>query len=199
MSFLEKMQSRYTVKKYNPNGTLDTAVVEQLKEILRLSPSSINSQPWKFTFVTNTEARSQLAEASLFNKEKVLNSHCVIVFQVLRKVEDFEKQAAENLPEGQRNYFMNFLKPKGEVAIQSWMSNQVYISLGVLMSACGQMGIGCTPMEGIDARGYDTYLNNETYRTLFAVCIGEGADDDANRPEVKPKSRLNTERVVEVI
>ena len=199
MSFLEKMQSRYTVKKYNPNGTLDTAVIEQLKEILRLSPSSINSQPWKFTFVTNTEAKAQLAEVSLFNKEKVLNSHCVIVFQVLKKVEDFEKQATENLPEGQRNYFLNFLKPKGEAAIQSWMSNQVYIALGVLMSACGQMGIGCTPMEGIDAGGYDTYLNNDTYRTLFAVCVGEGAEDDANRPEVKPKSRLNTERVVEVI
>ena len=196
MSFLQKMQSRYTVKKYNPAGKIDSSVIEQLKEILRLSPSSINSQPWKFTFVTDSEAKAQLAEASLFNKEKVLNSQCVIVFQSLKKVEDFEKQAAENLPEGQRNYFLNFLKPKGDAAIQSWMANQVYISLGVLMSACGQMGIGCTPMEGIDAGGYDTYLHNETYRTLFAVCIGEGAEDDTNRLEAKPKSRLKAERVI---
>ncbi|MBK8953752.1 MAG: nitroreductase family protein [Chitinophagaceae bacterium] len=199
MSFLEKMQSRYTVKKYNPDGIVDNTVIEQLKEILRLSPSSINSQPWKFTFVTNSEAKAQLAEVSLFNKEKVIGSQCVIVFQVLKKVEDFEKQAAENLPEGQRNYFLNFLKPKGEAAIQSWMSNQVYISLGVLMSACGQMGIGCTPMEGINADRYDAYLKQDAYKTLFAVCIGEGAGDDTNRLEIKPKSRLKAEKVIEEI
>lgn len=199
MSFLEKMQARYTVKKYNPEERLDHTVIAQLKEILRLSPSSINSQPWNFVFVSNTEAKAQLAEVSLFNKEKVLGSSCVIVFRVLRNVEEFEKQAAKTMAEGQRNYFQTFLKPKGEGAVQSWMAHQVYISLGVLMSACAQMGIGCTPMEGIDAAGYDAYLNNDTYRTLFAACIGEGAGDDANRPEVKPKSRLEAEKVVEEI
>ena len=50
MSFLSIAQNRYTTKMYNgkriPEDTLN-----QLKEILRLSPSSINSQPWQFVFV----------------------------------------------------------------------------------------------------------------------------------------------------
>ena len=45
MNFLSIAQNRYTTKMYNgkriPEDTLN-----QLKEILRLSPSSINSQPW---------------------------------------------------------------------------------------------------------------------------------------------------------
>jgi nitroreductase/dihydropteridine reductase len=48
MNFLEKMKSRYTVKKYNPQGTISEEQIQQLKEILHLSPSSINSQPWNF-------------------------------------------------------------------------------------------------------------------------------------------------------
>ena len=44
MNFLSIAQNRYTTKMYNgkriPEDTLN-----QLKEILRLSPSSINSQP----------------------------------------------------------------------------------------------------------------------------------------------------------
>ncbi|MEN4761865.1 nitroreductase family protein [Chryseobacterium sp. C39-AII1] len=51
MSFLEKMKSRYTVKKYNPQGIISEEKIQQLKEILQLSPSSINSQPWNFVFV----------------------------------------------------------------------------------------------------------------------------------------------------
>lgn len=45
MSFLEKMKNRYTVKKYNAAGTVDAEKIEELKEILKFSPSSINSQP----------------------------------------------------------------------------------------------------------------------------------------------------------
>jgi nitroreductase/dihydropteridine reductase len=44
-TFLNKMQKRYTVKKYNSEGKLDNEIKEQLKSILHLSPSSINSQP----------------------------------------------------------------------------------------------------------------------------------------------------------
>jgi nitroreductase/dihydropteridine reductase len=60
MSFLEKMKSRYTVKKYNPQGTISEEQIQQLKEILHLSPSSINSQPWNFVFVSDPETKNSL-------------------------------------------------------------------------------------------------------------------------------------------
>ena len=49
------MQKRYTTKKYNPEKKLDDAKLEELKKTLWLSLSSINSQPWKFTFVREEE------------------------------------------------------------------------------------------------------------------------------------------------
>ena len=55
------MQKRYTVKKYNSERKLDSEIIEQLKSILHLSPSSINSQPWKFTVVTEPETKAKLS------------------------------------------------------------------------------------------------------------------------------------------
>ncbi|MEI7486241.1 MAG: nitroreductase family protein [Chryseobacterium sp.] len=158
MNFLEKMKTRYTVKKYNPEGIINEELVAQLKEILNLSPSSINSQPWNFVFVNNLEIKTELAEASYFNKEKIVDSSQLVVFQVIKNVKDFEEQIEENLPEGSINYYKSFVKPKGEEAIKSWLGHQVYLSLGVFLSACADMGIDSTPMEGIEPEKYDDIL-----------------------------------------
>ncbi|KMQ67631.1 nitroreductase [Chryseobacterium sp. FH2] len=196
MSFLEKMKSRYTVKKYNPQGTISEDKTRQLKDILHLSPSSINSQPWNFVFVSNTEIKEKLGEASYWNKEKVVESNQLIVFQVLKNPEDFEKQIEGNLPEGSVAFYKNFVKPKGETAIKSWLAHQVYLSLGVFLSACAELEIDSTPMEGIEPEKYDTILNNEKYETLFAVTIGEKAPEDSNQPTITPKTRHSKELVI---
>lgn len=196
MNFLDKMKTRYTVKKYNPQGNINEEQISQLKEILHLSPSSINSQPWNFIFVNDLELKQQLGDKSYFNKEKVLESSYIIVFQVIKDVENFEKQIEENLPEGAVNYYRTMVKPKGEEAVKSWLRHQVYLSLGVLLSACAAMGIDSTPMEGIEPDGYDAVLNNEKYETLFAVAIGERDETDANQPKFNPKKRLNAEKII---
>jgi nitroreductase/dihydropteridine reductase len=197
MSFLENMKSRYTVKKYNPNGTLGSETVQQLKDILRLSPSSINSQPWNFVFVNESSAnREKLADASYWNKDKIVSSNMLIVFQVLKNPEDFEKQIEAYLPEGSINYYKNFVKSKGEVFIKSWMAHQVYLSLGVLLSACAEMGLDSTPMEGIENDKYDEIIRNEKYETLFAVTIGTRSEEDTNQPALTPKNRLEREKVI---
>ncbi|REC48604.1 nitroreductase family protein [Chryseobacterium pennipullorum] len=196
MNFLDKMKTRYTVKKYNPQGKISDDQIAALKEIIQLSPSSINSQPWNFIFVNDPELKKQLGDKSYFNKEKVLDSSHVIVFQVIKSIENFEKQIEANLPEGSVNYYRTMVKPKGEDAIKSWLGHQVYLSLGVLLSACAAMGIDSTPMEGIEPEGYDAILKNERYETLFAVAIGERDDADANQPKFNAKTRLKAEKVI---
>ncbi|WP_346429898.1 nitroreductase family protein [Chryseobacterium indologenes] len=173
MNFLDKMKTRYTVKKYNSQGNINEEQISQLKEILNLSPSSINSQPWNFIFVNRGELKSQLAEVSFINKEKVIDCSHLIIFQVIKNPEDFEKQIQENLPEGAVNYYRTRVKPKGEAYVKSWLAHQVYLSLGVLLSGCADMGIDSTPMEGIESELYDEILKNDKYETLFAVAIGK--------------------------
>lgn len=199
MSFIESMQNRYTTKKYDPSKKIDAGKIQALKEVLQLSPSSINSQPWKFIFVSDDATKQTLSKVSWLNTSKVLESDTVVVFSRINDLEQFEKQIEEDLPEGAVNYYKEFIKPKPEAEIKAWFDRQVYLALGVFLSACAEMGIDATPMEGIEPENYDKILNQTEYATLMAVAIGYRDDEDFNQPSKNPKSRRALEQVVESI
>ena len=76
------MKERYTTKKYDASKKINFNIIEELKQILHLAPSSINSQPWKFHFVSDEKIKNELAKVSYFNTEKVINCDTVVVFNV---------------------------------------------------------------------------------------------------------------------
>ena len=199
MSFINAMQSRYTTKKYDPTKKIDPKKIEELKKILQLSPSSINSQPWLFTFVSNQEKKEELSKVSWHNTEKILDCDTVVVLSKIKDIELFEKQINFYLPEGAIAYYNEFIKGNPAHEIQAWFEKQVYLSLGILLSACAEMEIDATPMEGIEPEKYDEILGNDNYTTVVAVAIGHRAEDDFNQPEKKPKSRKDLEEVIWVI
>lgn len=199
MSFLNIAQSRYTTKKYDSSKKIDSNTIEQLKEIIRLSPSSINSQPWKFTFVENENIKNELSTFSHYNSNKVKDASHIVVFSVIKDAETFEKTRLTKLPEGVSAYYNHALKPKGDDQIQNWLSSQVYLSLGFFLSAAASLGIDSTPMEGIEQAGYDSVLQDDGYKTLFAVAIGYRHDEDANQPTSTPKFRLEPDLVIRSI
>lgn len=196
MSFKNEMLHRYTTKVYDPNKKIDKQTIEDLKEILHLSPSSINSQPWQFTFVRDKVLKSSLAEASFFNKDRIENCDTLVVFSRIRSTDDFEAQIQEELPQGAVDYYLTYIKPEGENYIHNWFSKQVYLALGVFLSACAEMKLDSTPMEGIQPDIYDQVLNQNKYQTLVAVAIGYRDPEDFNQVEKKPKSRINVKRVI---
>jgi len=87
MSFLDLAKSRYTAKKYNSDEKISYEKIEELKEILLLSPSSINSQPWKFTFVSDEKVKRNLASVSYFNDQKIIEASHLVVFSVIDNIE----------------------------------------------------------------------------------------------------------------
>lgn len=196
MSFKTAMQQRYTVKKYDASSKLTKEQLDDLKEILRLSPSSINSQPWKFTFVSDLETKKQLAEASFFNAPKVLDCDTVVVFSAIKNIDLFEKQINETLPEGSVGYYNDFLKPLPENQLHAWFEKQTYLAIGVLLSACAEMGIDSTPMEGIVPEKYNAILGEDDYNSLVAVAIGVRSEEDRNHVSTTPKSRRPLDEVV---
>jgi nitroreductase/dihydropteridine reductase len=199
MAIIDKMKFRYTTKKYNSKKKIDKKIIEELKEILNLSPSSINSQPWLFTFVNEAETKAKLAQASLFNDSKVINCDTLVVFSRFNDLDFFEKTIQKELPEGAVNYYNQYIKPLPKEEIMAWYEKQVYLSIGVLLTACAQLGIDATPMEGIEANKYDKILEQTKFHAIVAVCIGYRAIEDQNQPAIKPKSRRDIEKVIKVI
>lgn len=197
MDFIDIAKTRYTTKKYDALKKITEAEITNLQEILRLSPSSINSQPWKFIFVSDDKIKNQLAEASYFNAPKVQDASHLVVFSAINDLPRFEAQIQKHLPEGAVGYYQQFIKPMPEAEIKAWLQHQVYLSLGYFLSACASMQIDATPMEGIQPEAYNRILNLEHHTTLFAVAIGYRDPNDVNQPHLKAKSRLPLEEVVE--
>ncbi len=197
MNFLESMKKRYTTKKYDANVKINAEKMREIEEILHLSPSSLNSQPWKFTIISDQKIKEALAPFSFHNKEKVEDCSHLIVFSVIDNIELFEKQIAENLPEYAVTYYNTRIKPLGATYTKNWMSQQVHIALGVLLSACATMDIDATAMGGIEPEKYDEILETSNdYKTLFAVALGTRSSEDKNQPSITPKRRLPIEKVI---
>jgi len=197
MTFLESMKNRYTTKNYDQTKKISDSEISQLKEILHLSPSSINSQPWKFTFVSDYDVKDQLSKSSFFNEPKVKNASHVVVFSIQADVEKFETQLKGNTNELAFGFFEQFIKPQPEEQIKAWMTHQLYISLGVFLSACANMEIDSTAMEGINKPEYASILKLENQEPVFAVAIGYRAEDDFNQLSKKPKNRIEISKIVE--
>lgn len=199
MDILELMKKRYSAKKYNAEKAIPQEKIEALKEVLYLSPSSINIQPWRFTFVQNPEIKAQLAEVSMHNKEKVNQAQLVVVFSVADDLDAFQQIVDTQMPEARRNWYNQIKASRPEADMKTWLSQQVYIALGVGLTASIALGLDSTAMEGIESDKYKEILNMSDFKPLFAMAVGYGAEDDFNRIEVMPKSRRLLDSVIESI
>lgn len=199
MSFIKSIQNRYTTKKYDNSKKIEQQKIEELKEILRLCPSSINSQPWQFLFVSDEQKKQELAKVSYFNKEKVEECGTIIVFSRIDNIAYFEEYVNTNLSTSTIGYYNKFLKSLPEAQLKSWFDRQVYIALGVFLSACAEMQIDSTTLEGIETEKYDKILELKDYKTLFAVAIGYRDESDENQLHKVPKRRKTLDEVIKSI
>ncbi len=196
MEFIDAIKRRYATKLYDPTKRLDKVTITQIAQILHLSPSSINSQPWQFTIVSDQDLKTTLAESSYFNKPKIEQAATLVIFSVASNLRVFEDRITADLPEMNVNYYNSVIKSQGEEYAICWFSRQLYIAVGVLLSACASMGLDSTPMEGIDSSAYDSILGNTDYRATVAVAIGYRDPADHNQPEITPKQRRPLDEVV---
>ncbi|MFI3292242.1 MAG: nitroreductase family protein [Rikenellaceae bacterium] len=199
MEFIEAMRLRYATKLYDHTKQLDDAIVVTIAEILRLTPSSINSQPWHFTLVTDPLIKSELAKSSYFNAERIEAAPLLVVMSICNNVDSFENRIVRELPQPNVEYYNSILKPHGEEYIKQWFTSQLYIALGVLLSACATMNLDSTPMEGIDHKIYDSILEQKEHRAIVAVAIGYRSLADKNQPEITLKQRRDMDDKTEVI
>ena len=81
---IEDLTWRHTVKKYDPSKKVSKEDLQTLYEAMRLSASSINSQPWKFIVLETDEAKQRMSDTFAnkfqFNQPPVFDSSQIILF-----------------------------------------------------------------------------------------------------------------------
>lgn len=211
---LEVARTRYTAKHYDAAKPLTDAELHDLLEVLRLTPSAVNIQPWHFYVARTPEARARLMPAVKdFNLERVRDAPVIIVFAVVRdlarrldevnaeEVKDgrfdaaarasgFDKVVMEVRRTGVAAYCAG--PDKGGV----WAAEQAHIALGFLLLAAGAMGVDATALGGMWFEKLDEILGlpEKGEHAVMACALGHRAADDANAR--RPKSRLPFDEVV---
>lgn len=196
--FLKVAQNRYTTKMYDPNKKISEEDIKKIKEILRLTPSSINGQPWKFTIISNQEWKNKLSKASMSNAERIKNSSHLIVLSRVDDLSIYENHMHTNLDPRVIPYYENVVKTSDE-DVKAWYKNQVYLAMGFMLAALGTMNIDSTPMEGIDTKQYKEILGLNGYMPVLALAMGYRDENDFNQISKSPKQRLEESKVIEEI
>ncbi|NNH87679.1 oxygen-insensitive NAD(P)H nitroreductase [Acinetobacter terrae] len=213
MDLLNVSKSRYTTKAYDPIRKIPKEQVARLLEILRLTPSSINIQPWHFFIADNQAAKQRIAKALVgkyaYNAPKVLDSSHTILFCTKADISEqhldnlltqddisgrFKDEKAKQGQKDSRSGYVNYYRnEKGD--IQRWAENQTFIALGQILLAAGIEGIDATPIGGFD----EQIINDELKLTekglvpSVLLTLGYRSENDFNAQ--LPKSRLDKEQI----
>jgi nitroreductase/dihydropteridine reductase len=213
MDIVAAAKKRYSTKAYDSNRRVPEEIMQQIYEVLRLSPSSVNSQPWHFVVASTPEAKARLAKGVQgqfsYNEPKILNASHVILFctrvgtegghlEKLLEQEQrdgrFKDEAAKAGQAKGRLGYMN-LHRYAQKDMPQWFEKQVYIALGNAMLAASALGVDSTPMEGMDSSALDAELglHEKGLSSLVLLAFGYHAESDFNA--ALPKSRLTREQV----
>ena len=209
MDIAKLAATRHTAKAFDPSQRISDAVFTQLRGLLRLSPSSINSQPWHFVVAASAAAKARLATAAVgpyaYNAPKIQAASHVVVCCVRTDMDDAHLAAilAQEQKDGRFPLAADLEKQrKGRAAyvdlhrnvrqdIPHWMEKQVYLALGTLLLGAAALGLDTCPMEGFDAQVLDAELGLGARGLRAAVLVALGTRGAADWNAALPKSRLS--------
>ncbi|MCK5808641.1 nitroreductase family protein [bacterium] len=212
-AIIEDLLWRHTAKKYDATRKISQKDLDVIFEALRLSASSINSQPWKFVVIESSEAKERMsrtfAHKYQFNQPHIFDSSQIILFAYnprytrddYAKVVDKGIEDERTKPEGREKAFGSFvfveLNTDETGNTSGWTKAQLYIALGNTLHTLARLKIDSTPMEGIDT----DLLNEEFKRELdgyqcdVALAIGYHHPREDYNAKL-PKSRRSLETVL---
>lgn len=206
---LESLQWRYATKRYDTTKKLSAEQVELIKESMRLAPSSFGLQPWMFIHVTNVGLRKQLSEAA-WNQPQVTEASDFFVLASYASIDEAfvdryvtsianTRGIPTDVLKGFKDMMMGSITGRTPEQLESWLSRQVYIPLGVALTVAAENRIDASPMEGFDSAKFNTLLGLDALglksRALLAVGFRSPEDGDQNNKKVRfPKEEVFIER-----
>ncbi|MCT7655337.1 nitroreductase family protein [Oceanimonas sp. NS1] len=210
---IKDLNRRYTVKKYDSSKRIPAEDLNIVLEALRLSASSINSQPWKFIVIESDEAKQRFHETFAnkhqFNQPHAKEASHTILFAYdphftkdkYRKRVDVEVSSG-HLPEEMYDKMLGAYAFAEANTDENgfnghWTKSQMYLALGNTLHTLARLGIDSTTMEGVDSELIGEQFKHELDGYVCEVALAMGyykQGEDFNHG--RPKARLAAEDVI---
>lgn len=189
MSKKLKIRTR-SVKLFN-DTPVPSELVTELTEVARNAPTSMGILVTKMKVVSDEEVKKKL-KPLCFNQPQIescshlilllteITEHNAIVGKLGKKdIEDTdlfcEKYKKELIS-------INRLNPGGLKDTMNWKRNQSYLTLGMLVNSCSELGIDSCPMEGFNKSEVSKLFPEiEGYEVSVMLAIGYRHENDPRK------------------
>ena len=199
MTLLQSLKWRYATKKFNPAKKVRVEDLQTLMECVQLAASSYGLQPYKVLNIENAALRAKMQIAS-WGQSQVVDASHIFVFSAYTEVTPAMinkhltlKANTQGIPfdklKGYEGLIKQKIGAKTPDEVLNWNARQIYIALGNLLAACGELNIDACPMEGFEPEKYDEILGLRAkgLTAIVACAIGYRSTEDAtqNAPKVR--------------
>ena len=177
MQVKEAIESRRSVKHYDPEHRMSQQEIDQLLSLAMLAPTAFNIQNWRFVAVTDPELRKQIRAAS-WDQAQVTDASLLIVLTADLNAWKKEPQRYwRDAPQAVQDYLVPAIGQyyNGREQVQR---DEAMRSCGMaamtLMLAAREMGYDTCPMDGFDFDAVGKLINLPADHTIsMFVVVGK--------------------------
>lgn len=182
---MKTLEWRYATKRMNGN-LIPESKIEEIRESIRLSPSSIGLQPYHILTVTAKETKEKIAPFA-YNQPQITESSHLLIFTAWSSITNQKAEEYLHLVQAERGVsreslstlegYLENLKKMSDADFFQWASKQVYIALGFALMTAASLEIDSTPMEGFNKEDLDAHLELSEKKEKSVVLLALGYRD----------------------
>ena len=162
MNIFDAIHARRAIKHYDPTVKISDDDLAQLKTLIRQSPTSFNTQNWRFVIADDDAVKQKLCAAAWNQKQVTDASHVFILCADVKAWEKSPERYWDKAPKEVQDIIVPMIKPFYDG--RDWQQrDEAMRSIGIaaqtLMLSAKAMGYDTCPMIGFDADAVADIIN----------------------------------------
>ncbi|MEK6664632.1 MAG: nitroreductase family protein [Pseudomonadota bacterium] len=181
MNVATAIETRRSIKAYDPNHRMSAAEIERLLSLAILAPSAFNIQNWRFVLVRDPALRGEIRQAAWDQAQVTDASLLIVLCADLKAWEHEPARYWKNTPQPVQDFLVPAIGQyyQGRESVQR---DEAMRSCGIagmaLMLAAKEMGYDSCPMDGFDFDAVAKLIQLPADHVIsFMLAVGKGVQE----------------------
>jgi len=181
MNVATAIETRRSIKAYDPNHRMSEAEIERLLSLAILAPTAFNIQNWRFVLVRDPALRGEIRQAAWDQAQVTDASLLIVLCADLKTWEHEPARYWKNTPQPVQDFLVpaigQYYQGREQVQRDEAMRSCGIVGM-TLMLAAKEMGYDSNPMDGFDFDAVAKLIRLPADHVIsFMLAIGKGVKE----------------------